>query len=263
VLPALLIDEPARRALGVEPGARVRLRGRCTARDAGLPPVEFRVAGIVDFKFGSLDRAVAVTVPEAFARACATAPEDEADLLLVASRPEAGTAAALAAIRQAAPRLHAFSNSQLVSRVEATDFSYFRQISFALVVVTLFFAFLLIATLLTVSVNQRFGEIAALRAIGFTRRRVVADLVWESALFVGTGGLLAIPLGLALASWLDRILRSMPGFPEHLRFFVFGPRAALAYVALLGVTALAAATYPVLLAARLPIAATLRRETVG
>ena len=74
-----------------------------------------------------------------------------------------------------------------MDRFESTDFSYFRQISFALATITLCFAFLLIATLLTVSVNQRLAEIATLRALGFPRRRVAADLLWESALLIGTG----------------------------------------------------------------------------
>jgi putative ABC transport system permease protein len=258
-----LIDAQASSSLGARPGDRLRLRGACTTADRGLPPVEFRVAGVVSFQFDSPDNAVGATTLEAFSRVCATSPADEVDFFLVASRPTSGTAAALAAVQRALPGLHAFSNHQLVSRLEATEFSYFRQISFALTVVTLFFAFLLIATLLTVSVNQRFGEIAALRAIGFSRRRVVADLLWESALFVGTGGLLAIPSGLLLARGLDAILRSMPDFPERLSFFVFSPWVAALYVALLATAGLLAAVYPVILAARLPIAATLRREIVG
>ena len=55
-----------------------------------------------------------------------------------------------------------------------SEFTYFRQISAVLATVTLFFGFLLITVLLTVSVNQRLGEIAALRALGFSRWRVVA-----------------------------------------------------------------------------------------
>jgi ABC-type lipoprotein release transport system permease subunit len=77
------------------------------------------------------------------------------------------------------------------------------------------------------------------------------------------GGLLALPLGGLLAIELDRILRAMPGLPERLHFFVFEPRAVVLYVALLAVTGLGAAAYPVWVAARLPIAATLRRETVS
>ena len=72
-----------------------------------------------------------------------------------------------------------------------------------LTTVTLAFALLLITVLLTVSVNQRLGEIAALRALGFSRRRVVADVLCESVLIVGLGGVLSLPLGLLLSSGLD------------------------------------------------------------
>jgi putative ABC transport system permease protein len=120
-----------------------------------------------------------------------------------------------------------------------------------------------VTTLLTVSVNQRLGEVAALRALGFTRRRIAADLLAESALLVGAGGALAVPLGLALARVLDGILRQMPELPERLHFFVFEPRALALHAALLAVACLGAAAYPVLLAARLPIAATLRKETLS
>ena len=101
-----------------------------------------------------------------------------------------------------------------------------------LTTVTVSFAVLLITVLLTVSVNQRLGEIAALRALGFSRVRVVKDVLAESALIVGIGGLLSLPLGLLLASGLDRILKGMPGIPVALHFFVFertgtrGPRCA-------------------------------------
>jgi len=80
---------------------------------------------------------------------------------------------------------------------------------------------------------------------------------------VGAGGLLALPLGSLLALQLDTILRSMPGIPEGLHFFVFHSRAVLLYGVLLSITGLLAAVYPVYLAARLPIAATLRKEVVS
>ncbi|MNC87600.1 FtsX-like permease family protein [compost metagenome] len=115
--------------------------------------------------------------------------------------------------------------------------------------------------LLTVSVNQRLGEIAALRALGFSRRRVAADVLSESVLIVGTGGLLSLPLGLGLAAMLDRILKGMPGIPEALHFFVFEERTLLVHASLLSVTAVVAALYPIRIVTRLPIAATLRDET--
>jgi putative ABC transport system permease protein len=125
------------------------------------------------------------------------------------------------------------------------------------------FTFLLVATLLTVSVNQRLGEVAALRALGIARRKIAATLLWEAALLVGVGGLLALPLGELLAVGLDGILRRMPGLPEGLHFFVFEPRALVLHAALLAATAVVAALYPMWLAVTLPIARTLRQEVVS
>ena len=102
-----------------------------------------------------------------------------------------------------------------------------------LTTVTVSFAVLLITVLLTVSVNQRLGEIAALRALGFSRMRVVKDVLSESALIVGIGGLLSLPLGLLLASGLDRILKGMPGIPVALHFFVFERQALAVHIGLL------------------------------
>ena len=101
------------------------------------------------------------------------------------------------------------------------------------------------------------------RSLGFPRRRIAANLLWESALLVGVGGVAALPVGGLLAVVLDRILRNMPGVPARLHFFVFEPRALVLYAALLAVTAVVAALYPIWLATRLPIAATLRREILS
>jgi len=182
---------------------------------------------------------------------------------MVRSRAGAGASIAAAAVRAARPELYVVTNEDLVERFSRVEFSYFRQISVVLTTVTLFFGFLLIAVLLTVSVNQRLGEIAALRALGFTRGRVVADVLCESALIVGLGGVLSLPLGLALARLLDNILKAMPGIPGALHFFVFEPQTLAWHAGLLTATALLAALYPMRLVARLPIAATLRSEVVS
>jgi putative ABC transport system permease protein len=186
---------------------------------------------------------------------------DEIDLLLVTSTgdPE-GTAAA---IRAARPAMNAMTNDEVVGRLQQAGFSYFRQISSVLTAVTVSFAVLLITVLLTVSVNQRLGEIAALRALGFSRSRVVKDVLSESALIVGTGGLLSLPLGFLLATGLDHILRGMPGIPSQLHFFVFERDALTTHIGLLVATALIAALYPMRLVSKLPIAATLRDEVIG
>jgi len=249
--------------LSLAPGSKLRLRGACGSQATALPPVEMKVQGIVAFPFDSSAGLTAMTTLPGFLRVCANESPGLAELLLVASKPEAGADAAVAAIRRVAPGLHVFSNEQLLDRLQRTDFSYFRQISFVLSAITIFFAFLLVTTLLTVSVNQRLGELAVLRALGFRRWRIVSGLLCESLLLVGAGGLLALPGGALLALWLDRILRTMPDLPERLHFFVFEPRAVLLHVAIIALTALLAAAYPAVLVARLPIAATLRREVVS
>ena len=203
----------------------------------------------------------AVTLTD-FDRVCSGRP-DEADVFLVASRAGVTPEDAVEAIQRQRPDLYAFSNDQLIDRFQRVGFSYFRQISTVLSTITLFFTFLLISVLLTVSVNQRFAEIAALRAMGFGRRRIATDLLLESSLMMGIGGFLALPLGLALATWLDRILKTMPGIPGGLHFFVLHPQAVALHMALLAAAGVLAAVYPIWLASRLPMASTLRNEVVG
>lgn len=260
--PAIVVNRNLARTLAVAPGAALRLRARHDGSSV-LPPVEFRVAGIAEFPFDTGTEWTAATTLSAFFRVTGEEHVDEVDLILAASDPSQGADAAVLAIRRLRPDLYPFSNAHLIARFQTTDFSYFRQIAFVLSTITLSFAGVLVASLLTVSVNQRFAEIAAMRALGFSRGRVVAELLCESALLVGAGGLAALPVGGLLARQLDQILRTMPGIPERLHFFVFQPRAVVLYLMLLAGTGLLAALYPVYLAARLPIAATLRKEVVS
>ncbi len=221
--PRLLINQNLARQLDLKPEAHITLRGDC-ADNSSVPPTEFQVDGIAEFPFDQANQLTAVTTLQNFARTCGDAAEDQADMLMIASRPGDGPASAVAAIRRVRPDLTAITNEELVARFQQVEFSYFRQISFVLATITMFFGLLLITVLLSVSTNQRLGEIAALRALGFSRRRMASDVLWRSALLVGTGGLVALPLGLALSTWLDRLLQTMPGIPANLRFFVFAPR---------------------------------------
>ena len=260
--PPLIVSTRLASELQLEPGAALHIRVNLPGMASALPATDCRVVGIGNFTFESSDEYTVATTMEGFAAAHGV-DDDEADLVLVTSRSDAGPSAAAAAITRLRPDLHVYSNDQVLEQFNQNAFSYFRQISAVLSSMTLAFAFLLVATLLTMSVNQRLGEVAALRALGFPRRRIAANLLCESALLVGTGGLAALPLGGVLAVVLDRILRHMPGVPERLHFFVFEPRTVMLHAALLGATGVLAALYPIWLAARLPIAATLRREIVS
>lgn len=260
----VVVNDNAARTLRLTPGMRLLLRASCVAGSLdALPPVTLTVVGVADFPFDTATGFTVATAMGDLRAACGSTDGDRADVIMVASREEAGGDEAAAQIGKAFPALHVLSNEDAVGRFERGGFTYFRQISTVLTTVTLAFAVLLITVLLTVSVNQRLGEIAALRALGFTRGRVVADVLCESALIVGTGGLLSLPIGGALAVVLDRILKNIPGIPAEVHFFVFQPDALGLHVGLMVITALVAALYPMQAVARLPIAATLRNEVVG
>jgi putative ABC transport system permease protein len=279
----VVINERLASGFRIGVGDPLTLQASCLDSRESLPSITFRVAGVAEFPIEvSSDLTIAGTLA-GLIRACGGNARDEADLILVASKGDAQAAAD--AIGSAFPELRARTNEQLLGRLQQNGFSYFRQISTVLTSVTLAFALLLITvlltvsvnqrlgeiaalralgfSLLTVSVNQRLGEIAALRALGFSRHRVIADVLAESALIVGAGGAVSLPLGLLLARGLDRILTSMPGLPAGLHFFVFEPAALLTHILLLVITAFTAALYPMRIVARLPIAATLRDEVIG
>jgi putative ABC transport system permease protein len=258
-----VVSRPLSRALGLVPGSAVPLRVLIPGAASAVPVVTFTVVGIADFQFESGGGYALATTLDGFDRARASTSTESADVILVASRPAIEARTTVAAIADRLKDVHAFSNEQIVDRLNENGFAYFRQISFVLSTITLGFAFLLVATLLTVSVNQRLGQVAALRALGVPRRRIAATLVWESVWLVGAGGLLSLPTGWMLALQLDRILRGMPNIPERMHFFVFQPGIALAHLGLLAATGLVAVLYPVWVATRLPIAATLRFETVS
>ncbi len=259
---AVLVNQPLFDVLGQQPGSTIQLRLICDGSRALPAPRAFRLLGTAQFPFDDEAQKTAVMARSVLRAACGETA-DEADMLMVASREGAGASAAVAAIHQALPNLFPVTNEQIVARMQAQGFTYFRQISAVLSTITLLFGFLLITVLLTVSVNQRLGEIAALRALGFSRARAAADVLWQGTMLVGTGGILALPLGFALSVWLDGILKAMPGIPASMHFFVFEPRALSLHVALLVATALLASAYPMWLVARLPIATTLRNEVVS
>jgi hypothetical protein len=256
----VVVSQALASAMRVTAGSELVVRARCASPDQVLPPARLRVVGVAEFPFELVGDPTAGGAMEVLDAACA-GRTDEADVILASALDEVDVTAA--AIRAAQPRVNVATNEQVIGRLQRNGFTYFRQISSVLTAVTLAFALLLITVLLTVSVNQRLGEIAALRALGFSRRRVVADVLCESMLIVGLGGLISLPLGAVLARGLDGILKTMPGIPGQMYFFVLEPATLGLHAALLTVTAVAAALYPMQIVARLPIAATLRDEVLS
>ena len=187
---------------------------------------------------------------------------DRASLFMVGVRDGATGDSVQRWIEHEVPRVDAISTREALARVDER-LSYFRQMALILGAVSLLVGFLLVTTLVTVSVNQRIGEIAVQRAIGVARAHVVQQIVIESLVISMLGAALGLALGLVTARWLNAILASFPGLPTAIDFFLFQPRAAWTALGLLVVSGLFAGVYPSWRAASLPIAGTLREEAVA
>ena len=137
---------------------------------------------------------------------------------------------------------------------------YFHQLALILGSISLIVTLLLVSTLLTITVNERLGEIATLRAIGVSRMHIVRDVVLEGVVLTIIGGALGVVLGLATARYLDAILTSFPGLPASISFFVPRPAGLATAALVLLASGTLAGAYPAWLAASSPIAATLRTE---
>lgn len=160
------------------------------------------------------------------------------------------------------PRITAISTDSAIRQVEER-LSYFRQLAFVLGAISLAIGFLLVATLITLSVNERRGEIAVMRAIGTQKRGVLQQVMLEGLMLSGAGIVVGLALGVVTAQWLNTILRDFPGLPASFDFFVWSARAAWRSLALLLVAGCVAGLLPAWRAASLPVARALRDEAVG
>jgi putative ABC transport system permease protein len=159
------------------------------------------------------------------------------------------------------PSATAISTATALAQVDER-MSYFRQLSFILGAVSLGVGFLLVTTLVTVSVTERFGEIAVMRAIGVSKLHIVQQIIVEGIAISIVGAAAGLALGLVTARYLNGILAAFPGLPTAIDFFLFQPRAAWTALGLLALSGIAAGVYPAWRGASLPIAETLRRDAV-
>jgi putative ABC transport system permease protein len=187
---------------------------------------------------------------------------DRLSLAMVRLRAGADADAERIAIGRLLPRVTVISTADAIRQVDER-LSYFRQLAVILGAVSLIVGFLLVTTLVTVSVNERIGEIAVMRAIGVRRWRVVAQIVLEAAGLMLAAAPLGLALGLVTARYLNSILSRFPGLPERIDFFLFQPSAAWTALGLLGLCGVLSGIYPSWRSASLPIATTLRQEAVG
>jgi putative ABC transport system permease protein len=187
---------------------------------------------------------------------------DDASLFMIKVRDDAKVESVREWAEREIPDVSALSIETALAQVDQR-LSYFRQLALILGTVSLFVGFLLVTTLVTVSVNERVGEITVMRALGVSRAHVVQQIVIEGVAITLAGAVAGLGLGLITARYLNAILADFPGLPVAIDFFLFQPKAAWTALGLLTLSGIAAGIYPSFRAASLPIATTLREEAIA
>jgi putative ABC transport system permease protein len=220
------------------------------------------VTGRVRFIYGATEQPGSALRRETLEGMVESERRDRASLFMVSLREGSDAEQVRGWIAAQLPNVTAISIATAIAQVDQR-LSYFRQLAFILGAVSLFVGFLLVTTLVTVSVNERAGEIAVMRAIGVSRAHVVQQIVIEGVAISMAGAVVGLALGLVTARYLNEILSAFPGLPMAIDFFLFQPRAAWSALGLLIVSGIGAGIYPAWRAASLPIAESLRREAIA
>ena len=220
------------------------------------------ITGRVKFIYGATEQSGSAMRRETLEAMRGEATRDRASLFMVRVREGADAERVRDWIETQVPNVTAISIATAIAQVDAR-LSYFRQLAVILGSVSLFVGFLLVTTLVTVSVNERAGEIAVMRAIGVSKAHVVQQIVVEGVAISVAGAILGLGLGLVTARYLNMILSAFPGLPMAIDFFLFQPVAAWSALGLLILSGIGAGVYPAWRAASLPIAESLRREAIA
>ncbi len=220
------------------------------------------LTGQARFIYGATKQPASAVRRETLESMGGAARRDRASLFMVRVRKGANPDSVRNWIHEKLPKVSAISIATAIAQVDQR-LSYFRQLAFILGAVSLFVGFVLVTTLVTVSVNERAGEIAVMRAIGVSRAHVVQQVVLEGVAISLAGAVVGLGLGLLTARYLNAILSAFPGLPMAIDFFLFQPRAAWSALGLLVASGIAAGIYPAWRAASLPIAESLRREAIA
>jgi putative ABC transport system permease protein len=220
------------------------------------------IVGRAHFLYTAAEERVVALPLETLQSMQGDASRDRVSFFMVRARTGANVDSLVARIERAVPRVSVISTARALRQVDER-LSYFRQLAFILGTVSLAVGFLLVTTLVTVSVNERLGEIVVMRAVGVARGRIVALIVIEATAIMFVGAIAGLGLGLLTARYLNSILATFPGLPAAIDFFLFQPRDAWAALGLLVIAGVLAGIYPSWRGASLPIAVTLREEAVG
>ena len=217
----------------------------------------YRVSAVVDFLYDYEDQhSIALPIAEVQR---ATGRPGEVSLFGVAVGEGVDDDALADRITAAVPEVSTYSTRELMAEMDRR-LLYFQQLATILGSVALVVTALLVSTIITIGVRERFGEIATLRAIGVARGRLLAAVVVEGLVLAGIGCLGGLPLGLWMAGRLDRILLGFPGIPAKMTFFAWEAERVLLAMGIVVLVGAAAGLLPGWNAVRTPLGQALREE---
>ena len=252
----VLMDFRLAEALGADPGDSLHL-ATASGIAAWGRSASARVSGTGDFVFATV-RDMPVAMPLEDLQGLAGL-DDQVSFAMIRVRDGHDPEAVRAGIAAVADRVEVVTLAGISDKLDER-LSYFRQVAVILGSVSLFVAALLIGTITAVSVSERLAIIAAVRAIGVSRRRIVSDLTAESVVLCVVGGGIGIGLAVVVAGYLESILAGLPGLPAAVRFFVLRPESlGAAYGLVVGAGAVAG-LIPALGATRREVTTLLNRE---
>ena len=256
----LLISQSVASKTGWRIGDTVLVQGRLDPQSARAEVERSMVIrGVVTWSYDSKDQLSIGANYRVIQRLGRFPDDDVASMVMVKVRDGEDVEAVASRIAAAHPAVQVNSVAALVAQFR-TRMAYFHQLSLILATISLVVGGLLVGTILTITVNERIGEIVVLRAIGVGRPRIIRMVMLEGGILTLAGLVGGIALGLVTARQLDAILTSFPGLPAVISFFVPEARAMTRAAAVVVATGILAAGYPAWLAARAPIAETLRAE---
>jgi len=252
----VVVSEPMARLDGIRVGSTLQLAGADVSlgrRDTRT----VRVSGVGDFLYDYAEqRSLAMPIGEVQR---ATGRPGEVSLFGVAVADGADGDDLARRIAAAIPEVTALSTRELMREMDRR-LLYFRQLATILGSIAMVVTALLISTIVTIGVRERFGEIATLRAMGVARGRILLAVITEGLVLAAVGCLAGLPLGLWMARRLDRILLSFPGIPARMTFFAWeAERVALAMGLVIAIGGLAGCL-PGLAAVRSALSQALREE---
>jgi putative ABC transport system permease protein len=254
----VVVSVPLSRDLGVRPGDELALAGELDVTlGRARATRRFRVSGVGDFLYDYAgEHSLAMTLADAQA---ATGRAGSVSLFGVATDAGVDDETVVHRIAAAVPEVSAWSTRELMGEMDKR-LLYFKQLATILGSVAMVVTALLVSTIITIGVRERFGEIATLRAIGVSGRRVLLAVVVEGLALAGLGCVIGLPLGLWMAGRLDRILLSFPGIPARISFFAWEPRRVALAMGLVIAIGAVAGCIPGLGAVRARLAQALREE---